>query len=69
MTIQRKIKVFNIIAISLLVLQILSYLGQMGKSPEPVAEQSELIGYYLGYNILIIISIILFIRVSKLKKS
>ena len=57
----RRIKRLNAVAIILLVLQIFSYLGRITSASETFTDKGELIGYYIGFNLPIIISVIIFI--------
>jgi hypothetical protein len=58
---KKKIKILNIVAIILFVFQILSYLGNLNTPKNTIVEKSELIGYYFGFNLAIVISVVLFI--------
>lgn len=64
----KRIKRLNTIGYILLTLQILSFIGKIGQKQEVIADKYELIGYYVGSNLLIIISIILFLRARSLRK-
>lgn len=64
----KKIKILNVVAIILLVFQILSYLGNLNTPKNNSTEMADLIAYYIGYNLPLIISVILFIIASSLKK-
>lgn len=68
MTLPRKIKTLRITGVILLVLQLFSYLGNKGLPAEPHTDQTELIGYYIGYNLLFFIAIILFIIAYSLNR-
>lgn len=59
-----KIKTLNIIAICLLVVQVLGYLTKSGNSNSDAPNES--FAYYIGFNLWLIIAIILFIRASSL---
>lgn len=63
--IKSKIKTLNIIAIVLLVIQLLGYITSM--KGNDVDSPNKSIGYYVGFNLWIIISIILFIKASTLQ--
>ena len=56
----RKIVIIKSIATFFLVLQVLSHIGRINKEPYVFEENSEIIGYYIGLNIALIISIVLF---------
>lgn len=58
------IKTLNIIAICLLVVQVLGYITR--GSTSDINAPSHSIAYYIGYNLWLIIAIILFIRASSL---
>ena len=64
----KKIKTLNIIAIVLVVYQILSYLGSLDNEKRIFKSNAEFYGYYLGVNLPIIISVVLFIIAASLKK-
>lgn len=57
---RRRIKILNITAILFLIIQVLSYLGSIGGEAEVITNTPELIGYYLGLNVPLLICIILF---------
>jgi hypothetical protein len=65
---KKKIKILNIVAIILFVFQILSYLGNLNTPKNTIVEKSELIGYYFGFNLAIVISVVLFIIAYSLKR-
>jgi hypothetical protein len=58
---RRRIKILNVTAIVFLIIQALSYAGSLGGKDEIITNTPELIGYYLGFNLPLIIAIILFI--------
>lgn len=62
------IKRLNTIGYVLITLQILSFIGKIGQKQEVIADKNELIGYYIGSNFLLIISIVLFLRARSLRK-
>lgn len=64
----KRIKILNTIGYVLITLQILSFAGNISKNQEMITDKSELIGYYLGSNLLLIISIILFLRARSIRK-
>nr|WP_315145445.1 hypothetical protein [uncultured Flavobacterium sp.] len=64
----KRIKRLNTIGYVLITLQILSFIGRIGQKQEVIADKNELIGYYVGSNFLLIISIILFLRARSLRK-
>jgi hypothetical protein len=58
---RRRIKILNVTAIVFLIIQLASYLGSIGGEDEVITNTPELIGYYLGFNLPLLIAIILFI--------
>lgn len=65
---QRKIKTLKVIGTVLLALQIIVYLSSFGKQSEKPTDTAELFGYYTGFNLLLIIAVILLINAYSLKK-
>ncbi|MCG7754196.1 hypothetical protein [Flavihumibacter cheonanensis] len=55
-----KIKIFRIVAWVLLVLQLFSYVGNLNQKNKVNAEPAEMLGYYIGINFFLIISLVLF---------
>jgi hypothetical protein len=64
----KKIKTLNNIGYVLIVLQILSYLGNLTQEQTIITDKYELLGSYTGSNILLIIAIILFLKARSLRK-
>ena len=64
----KKIKTLNIIAIGLLVFKVLSYLGSSTNEKNIILSRTELLGNYFGFNLPLIISVVLFIIASTLNK-
>ncbi len=64
----RKVKILNTIAVILLVFQLLSYLGNSSAENEVLRDPYERLGYYFGFNIALLIAIILFVKASSIKK-
>jgi uncharacterized membrane protein len=62
------IKILRTLAVVFLVLQIFSYLGRIKLAARTIADPAEMIGYYLGLNIALIISIILFLVANRLQR-
>ena len=58
---RRRIKILNVTAIVFLIIQLASYLGSIEGEDEVITNTPELIGYYLGFNLPLLIAIILFI--------
>ena len=65
---KRKIKILNIIASVFLVFQILAYLGNINKKTEEIPDLAGKLAYYFGFNLPLIISVILYWRAYYLKK-
>ncbi len=68
MTLKKKMNLLNVIGYSLIGLQVLGFLGNLGKKKVPIEDTAELIGYYIGSNIFLIIAIILFIKSRSMRK-
>lgn len=64
----RKIVIIKSIATFFLVLQVLSHIGRLNKEPYVFEEISEMIGYYIGLNIALIISIVLYYIAFRMKR-
>jgi hypothetical protein len=68
MNIKKRIKLLNGIGYTLIAIQVLAFIGSLGKKEEPITDKAELIGYYIGSNLFIIIAIILFLKARSLRK-
>lgn len=68
MTLKKRINLLNGIGYGLIALQVLGFIGNLGKKDEPILDQAERIGYYIGSNLFFAIAIILFLRARFLRK-
>ena len=64
----KAIKNINFFAILLLVMQIIGYLGSIDSNGKLFAEGVKPFSYYIGFNFLLIFSILLFFIARSLKK-
>ncbi len=64
---KRRIKIYNILGYVFIFLQLASYAGSTSEKVDYVSVY-EKVGYYVGYNILLIVAIIFFISARELKK-
>ena len=67
--IRRKRRIVHIFAWIFLVMQLLAYIGNANEAPYKSDYFSEVVGHYVGYNLFLIISAILFYRLYKITKS
>lgn len=65
---KRRVKIYNIIAVLMLILQVISYLGSLTMERKVITDTAERIGSYIGYNFFLIIVIIFLISAGRLKK-
>jgi membrane protein insertase Oxa1/YidC/SpoIIIJ len=65
---KRKIKILTIIAVILLVFQALAYMGAVKKNNSVIYDQFERAGFYIGFNLPLIVALILLFNVYLLKK-
>ena len=68
MNIKKRIKLLNVIGYILVAIQVLSFIGSLGREEEPITEMPVLIGYYIGSNLFFIIALVLFLRARSLRK-
>lgn len=68
MKIQTNIRIKQVVAGVLLTLQALSYVSVLAEPGTPFDNPGELLGYSFGFNIFLIIAILLLRNVHKLKK-
>jgi len=64
----KTIKFINFFAIIMLVMQLIGYLGSIDSNGKLFAAETKPISYYIGFNFLLIISIVLFSIARSLKK-
>ena len=64
--IKSKVRNLNIIAVILLVIQVLGYISSMKNID--VETPSRNVGFYIGYNFWIVLSLFFFMRAANLKK-
>ncbi len=64
----RNVKILKTIAFILLLFQLFSYLGSSSTGNPPPTDPAGRVGYYFGFNLAIIIAVILFISAASLKK-
>lgn len=63
-----KVIVLRIIAILFIIFQILGYIGAMAGDREIPTDSAERIGFYIGFNFFLYISIIFFVWAARVKK-
>ena len=68
MNIKKRIKLLNVIGYTLVAIQVLSFIGSLGREEEPITEMPVLIGSYIGSNLFFIIALVLFLRTRSLRK-
>ncbi|MDA3616354.1 hypothetical protein [Polluticaenibacter yanchengensis] len=68
MKIQTNIRIKQVVAYVLLTLQALSYVSVLAEPGPPFNNPAELLGYSFGFNLFLIIAIMLLRNVRKLKK-
>ncbi len=64
----KRIKRLNIIGYVLVGFQALVYFSSLTRKSESIEDPAELAGYYFGYNLWLMIAIVLFIKARNIRK-